>query len=71
MWDKFRYEYDVKKRNAAYKEIMDYIKVDPPFIALYQPYESYGMRSDIEWIPYPGHSPYVMDFTAGRITVGN
>ena len=71
MWDKFRYEYDVKKRNAAYKEIMDYIKVDPPLIALYQPFESYGMRSDIEWIPYPGHSPYVMDFTAGRITVGN
>lgn len=71
MWDKFRYEFDVKKRNAAYKEIMDYIKEDPPLIPLYQPFESWGLRSDIDWKPYPGHSPYVLDFTAGKITVGN
>jgi len=71
MWNNFRYETDVQKRNAAYKEIMDYIKEDPPFLLLYQPYESYGMRKEVNWEPLPGHIPYVLDFTAGRITVGN
>lgn len=69
MWDKFRYETDVNKRNALYKDIMDYVQEEAPFIVLYQPYESYGMRKNINWKPLPGHIPYVLDFTAGRISI--
>jgi len=69
MWNRFRYETDVKKRNAAYKEVMDYIREEAPFIVLYQPFESYGMRKHIQWKPLPGHIPYVLDFTAGKISV--
>jgi len=70
MWNKFRYETDVKKRNAAYKVIMDYIQDEAPFIVLYQPYESFGMSKALNWKPFPGHIPYVLDFTAGRVSIG-
>ena len=71
MWNSFRYETDVAKRNKAYKDIMDYIREEAPLLVLYQPYESYGMRKDINWQPFPGHIPYVLDFGAGRISIKN
>ena len=69
MWNSFRYEKNKKKRNAAYKKIMGYITEAAPFLVLYQPYESYGMSKDVNWKPFPGHIPYVLDFTAGRISI--
>jgi len=67
MWERFRYSTDVAVRKQAYKEMMDYVKEEAPFIPLYQPYESYGMRKNLDWKPLPGHIPYVLDFRAGAL----
>jgi peptide/nickel transport system substrate-binding protein len=71
MWDRFRYSTDLAIRKAAYAELMDYIRRDPPVLPLYQPYESWGMRRAVGWRPLPGHIPYVLDFRAGRISIGS
>jgi peptide/nickel transport system substrate-binding protein len=68
-WSRFRYSDTVDARKAAYAEIMQRIKDDPPVLVLYQPYESWGMNRRISWKPQPGHIPYVLDFRAGRISV--
>jgi peptide/nickel transport system substrate-binding protein len=46
---------------------MERIRQDPPFLVLYQPYESWGLRKSVNWAPKPGHIPYVLDFRAGSI----
>lgn len=69
LWERFRYSTDIAARKAAYGEIMAMIKNDPPFVILYQPYESYGMKKAVDWKPLPGHIPYVLDFRAGRINL--
>ncbi|MET0437017.1 MAG: ABC transporter substrate-binding protein [Devosia sp.] len=69
LWDKFRYSTDIAVRKEAYGEIMAYVKEEMPFVVLYQPYESYGMRQSVTWAPQPGHIPYVLDFRAGSVTV--
>ena len=69
MWNRFRYSTDVEERKAAYAEIMAYVKEEAPFIPLYQPYESYGMKQSVNWKPLPGHIPYVLDFRAGRVNL--
>lgn len=66
-WERFRYSTDVAARKAAYAEVMEMIKNDPPVLVLYQPYESFGVRADVDWKPLPGHLPYVLDFRAGSI----
>ncbi|MEL6427129.1 MAG: ABC transporter substrate-binding protein, partial [Pseudomonadota bacterium] len=67
MYDAFRFETDVDARNAAFAELMEVVKEDAPFLVLYQPFESWGMRESLDWAPYPGHIPYVLDFRAGYI----
>jgi peptide/nickel transport system substrate-binding protein len=68
-WERFRYSSDVKERKAAYAELMDRIRQDPPVLPLYRPYESWAMRTGVTWAPQAGHIPYVLDFRAGAITV--
>lgn len=68
-WDKFRYSTELSVRKAAYTELMNYIKNDPPVFVLWQPYESYGIKKSIDWKPLPGHIPYVLDFRAGRVNI--
>ena len=68
-WERFRFSQDVAERKAAYAELMDGIKQDPPFLVLYEPYESYGLSKKINWKPLPGHIAYVLDFRAGSISV--
>jgi peptide/nickel transport system substrate-binding protein len=70
MWDRFRFTTDLAARKAAYAELMDYIRRDPPVLPLYQPFESWGMRRSVDWKPLPGHIPYVLDFRAGHISTG-
>lgn len=67
LYDAFRFETDVEKRNAAFARVMDEVKRDAPYFVLYQPYESWGIRDDLDWEPYPGHRAYVLDFRAGYI----
>lgn len=70
-WDRFRFSTDVEVRKAAYAELMDRIKQDPPMLPLYRPYESWGMKKSINWAPLPGHIPYVLDFRAGSISLAD
>jgi peptide/nickel transport system substrate-binding protein len=67
IWERFRFSTDIEARKTAYAELMERIKVDAPFLPLYRPYESWAMRTDLEWAPKPGHIPYVLDFRAGSI----
>ena len=67
LYESFRFETDVDKRNAAFEKLMEQVKEDAPFLVLYQPFESWGMRETLDWAPYPGHIPYVLDFRAGFV----
>ncbi|MEO0679460.1 MAG: ABC transporter substrate-binding protein [Pseudomonadota bacterium] len=69
-WEKFRFSADVEDRKEAYAELMERIKQDPPVLPLYRPFESWGMKANIDWAPKPGHIPYVLDFRAGSIVLG-
>ena len=71
MWEKFRFSTDVEARNAAYRDLMDRIKQDPPVLPLYRPFESWGMQKLVNWKPQPGHIPYVLDFRAGSISLAD
>ncbi|BCH27547.1 ABC transporter substrate-binding protein [Mesorhizobium sp. L-8-3] len=66
-WEKFRFSDSLEDRRAAYADLMERIRKDPPFLVLYQPYESWGLRKSVNWAPKPGHIPYVLDFRAGSI----
>ena len=69
-WEKFRFSKDVVDRRAAYADLMDRIEQDPPLLVLYRPYESWAMKASVNWAPLPGHIPYVLDFRAGSISLG-
>lgn len=69
LWNKFRYSMDATDRAKHYREIMEYVAEEAPYTLLYQPYESWGLRKDIDWKPLPGHIPYVLDFHKGMIAV--
>lgn len=68
IWERFRFSSDVETRKAAYADLMERIKQDPPVLPLYRPYESWAMRKDVNWAPKQGHIPYVLDFRAGSIS---
>lgn len=69
LWEEFRFSTDVAQRNAAYAKLMDRIKQDPPVLPLYRPFESWAMKKSVNWMPQPGHIPYVLDFRAGAVSV--
>lgn len=71
IWERFRFGADIETRRTAYAELMDRIAQDPPFLVLYQPHESWGMRANVTWAPQPGHIPYVLDFRAGAIALAS
>ena len=71
MWERFRFSTDLETRREAYAELMGRIEQDPPVLPLYQPYESWAIRSDVTWAPQPGHIPYVLDFRAGNIEIAS
>ncbi|WP_417419406.1 ABC transporter substrate-binding protein [Hoeflea sp.] len=68
-WERFRFSQDVETRKAAYVELMERIKQDPPVLPLYRPFESWAMHQGVEWKPQAGHIPYVLDFRAGAIAL--
>ncbi len=71
IWERFRFSQDVEARKAAYAELMDRIKQDPPVLPLYRPFESWGMQKSVNWASQPGHIPYVLDFRAGSISLAD
>ncbi|MFD2250029.1 peptide/nickel transport system substrate-binding protein [Pseudochelatococcus lubricantis] len=68
-FDKFRFSEKVEDRKAAYAALMERTRQDPPFLVLYQPYESWAMRKNVNWRPLPGHIAYVLDFRNGAIGI--
>jgi len=47
------------------------VKEDPAVLPLYRPFESWGMKTSVNWAPLPGHIPYVLDFRAGSISLAD
>ncbi len=73
-WDelyaKARFSTNVQERREAYAEMNRIAQDEVPYILLYQPYESYAMRSDIEWKVPTNYRPYDLTFRAGYIKTG-
>ncbi len=70
LYEKARFSMDVKERKQAYAELNRIAQDEVPYILLYQPYESFAMRSDIEWKIPTNYRPYTLGFRAGQIKVG-
>jgi peptide/nickel transport system substrate-binding protein len=70
LYEKARFSLDVKERREAYTELNRIAQDESGYILLYQPYESFAMRSDIEWKIPPNLRPYDLTFRAGHIKVG-
>jgi len=68
-WERFRFSSKLEDRRKAFAELMETIKNDPPMLVLWQPFESYGVRRNVNWKPLPGHIPYVLDFRAGKASI--
>ena len=68
LFDKVRYSTDENERWEAYREILTIAEQDvAPWLLLYQPYELFAMRSDIEWKVPNMYRPYLLSFRAGQI----
>jgi peptide/nickel transport system substrate-binding protein len=70
LYEKARFSTDVKERRQAYTELLQIAQDESGYILLYQPYESFAMRSDIEWKIPTNMRPYALTFRAGQIKVG-
>lgn len=62
-----RYDTDPQARAAAIEEIYDYYRDTTPFIYLYQPHESLGMRANIEYVQPKPLRPYCLSFRSEDI----
>jgi peptide/nickel transport system substrate-binding protein len=73
-WDdlyaKARFSTDVNERREAYAELLAVAEEEAAYILLYQPYESFAMRSDIDWTIPINLRPYALSFRADQIQVG-
>ncbi|MGD1879519.1 MAG: ABC transporter substrate-binding protein [Kiloniellaceae bacterium] len=56
---------DWSERKAAYKQALDLWESEAPGTLLYNPLETYGVKSDIDWLPY---ALYYMDFRPDNLT---
>ncbi|MEO1106098.1 MAG: ABC transporter substrate-binding protein, partial [Pseudomonadota bacterium] len=54
------------ERQDAYRSALDIWMAETPGTMLYNPLETYAMRSDISWKPY---SLYYMDFRPENLTI--
>lgn len=56
---------DVEERYATYQEMLDLWEDEAPGTILYQPFETYGVRRDIDWQPY---SFYFLDLRSDNLS---
>ena len=56
---------DWDERKAAYKQALDLWESEAPGTMLYNPLETYGVKSNIDWLPY---ALYYMDFRPDNLT---
>lgn len=67
-YEKARFATDNRERRAAYRRLLDIAEQESGWIMLYQPYESFAMREDIEWRIPTAQRPYELTFRAGQIS---
>ena len=60
-------------RQAAIQapSVLELADKESGWIMLYQPYEAYAMRDDIEWRIPTAQRPYELTFRAGQIAVNS
>lgn len=63
-----RYSLDEGERAEALTKIFDYYRAETPFIYLYKPYESLGMRANINYVQSTNLRPYCFSFRNGDIS---
>lgn len=68
-YEKARFATDAKERVAAYRKLQELADAESGWIVLYQPYEGYAMRDDLEWRIPTAQRPYELTFRAGQIAV--
>ena len=61
-------ETDMTARKAAYREALDIWMDEAPGTMLYNPLETYAMKSSVHWKPY---ALYYMDFRPYNLTFGD
>lgn len=68
-YERARFASDTRERVAAYRRLQEIADAESGWIVLYQPYESYAMRDDIEWRIPVAQRPYELTFRAGQVAV--
>lgn len=68
-YEKARFESDIAERQAAYRRLLEMADAESGWIMLYQPYEGYAMRDNLEWRIPSAQRPYELSFRAGDISV--
>jgi peptide/nickel transport system substrate-binding protein len=66
-YEKARFATDTTERLNAYKSLLEMADAESGWVMLYQPYEGYAMRDDIEWKIPTAQRPYELTFRAGDI----
>ncbi len=66
-YEKARFATDPKERTAAYRKLQELADRESGWIVLYQPYEGYAMREDLDWKIPTAQRPYELTFRAGQI----
>ncbi len=66
-FNRMRYGPDAGERKTALAEIFDFYRAQTPFIYLFKPYESLGMRANIDYTQSPNLRPYCLSFRNGDI----
>ena len=64
-----RFATDPTERQSAYRKLLEMADAESGWIMLYQPYEGYAMRDDLEWRIPTAQRPYELTFRAGQISV--
>lgn len=67
-FNRMRYGQDEGARKAALTELFDFYRAQTPFIYLFKPYESLGMRANIEYTQSPNLRPYCLSFRNGDVS---
>lgn len=68
-YEKARFATEPTERRNAYRRLLEIADEESGWVMLYQPYESFAMREDIEWRIPVAQRPYELTFRAGQISI--
>jgi peptide/nickel transport system substrate-binding protein len=67
-YDKVRYGTDPEQRRVALRHLLELVNDEAGWIILYQPYELYGMRNNLDFKVPTALRAYTLPFRAGEFT---